>query len=66
MQIQEQMLVQQAISKMTEMGFDKCVDRPSDSLSGREVACIHATVGKWLDTNEFLMQRMSKKQGQQV
>jgi len=62
MQLQEQLLVQQAIQQMTSMGFDKCIDKPGEALSGREVACIHATVGKWLDSNEFLMGRLQKKQ----
>lgn len=63
MQLQEQLMVQQAIGKMTEMGFEKCLDgKPGEQLSGREVSCIHATVGKWLDSNEFLMTRLAKKQ----
>lgn len=63
MQLQEQLLVQQAISKMTQMGFEKCLEgKPGEQLSGREVSCIHATVGKWLDSNEFLMTRLAKKQ----
>ena len=65
MQLQEQLLVQQAISNMTEMGFKKCIDgKPGEKLSGREVSCIHATVGKWLDSNEYLMTRLAKKQQQ--
>ncbi len=61
--LQHQMLVQAVITSMSDTAFNRCVQgKPGDSLSGRDVACIHATVGKWLDTNEFMMGRMAKKE----
>ena len=66
MAIQQQMIVQQVISKLTDQAFRKCItSKPSDSLSGSQVACIHSTVNKWMDTNEFMMGRLAKKQQQQ-
>ena len=63
MAIQQQVLVQQVITNLTDISFEKCITgKPSDSLSGREAACIQASVMKWMDTNEFMMGRMAKKQ----
>lgn len=66
MAIQQQMIVQKVISKLTDEAFRKCItSKPSDSLSGSQVACVHSTVNKWMDTNEFMMGRLAKKQQQQ-
>eukprot|EP00587_Corethron_hystrix_P011204 CAMPEP_0113312748 /NCGR_PEP_ID=MMETSP0010_2-20120614/9457_1 /TAXON_ID=216773 ORGANISM="Corethron hystrix, Strain 308" /NCGR_SAMPLE_ID=MMETSP0010_2 /ASSEMBLY_ACC=CAM_ASM_000155 /LENGTH=105 /DNA_ID=CAMNT_0000168641 /DNA_START=105 /DNA_END=419 /DNA_ORIENTATION=+ /assembly_acc=CAM_ASM_000155 len=46
-QIQQQMLVETVVNKLTEMSVDKCISKPETSLSGREVSCIHSQVGKW-------------------
>lgn len=63
--IQQQLLVQQVINDLTDRGYEKCVtSKPSDSLSGSQVACIKATVNKWLDTNEFMTGRLAKKSQQ--
>merc|ERR1712157_298001 len=61
--LQEQLLVQQAISTLTDKSFEKCIlGKPSDSsLSSRELECISSTVGKWIDTNEFMMGRLGRK-----
>ena len=56
------MLVAKAITVLTDKSFERCISgKPGDSLSGKDVACIRATVGKWMDTNEFMMGRMGKK-----
>mmetsp|Transcript_1280 Transcript_1280/g.1834 ORF Transcript_1280/g.1834 Transcript_1280/m.1834 type:complete len:123 (-) Transcript_1280:155-523(-) len=66
MAIQQQVLVQQVITDLTDVSFQKCMtSKPSDSLSGSQVACIQSSVMKWLDTNEFMMGRMAKKQQSQ-
>lgn len=60
--IQQQMLVQQVISDLTDKSYEKCItSKPSDDLSGSQVACIKSVVNKWLDTNEFMTGRMAKK-----
>jgi hypothetical protein len=62
-QLQQQVVIQQVITILTDVSFAKCITgKPSDSLSGRDAACVHATVNKWLDTNEFMMGRLAKKQ----
>ena len=60
--LQQQVLIQQVINKLTDKAFEKCITgKPSDSLSGKDAACVQATVMKWLDTNEFLLGRLAKK-----
>ena len=68
MALRQQIIVQQVISNLTDVSFEKCITgKPnSDSLSGKEVSCIHASVNKWLDSNEFLSVRLSKKQQAQA
>lgn len=61
--LQHQILVQTVITGMADTAFNRCIQgKPGESLSGRDVACIHATVGKWLDTNDFMFGRMAKKE----
>ena len=65
MMIQQQLLVQQVINDLSDRAYEKCVtSKPSDSLNGSQVACIKATVNKWLDTNEFMSGRLAKKSQQ--
>ncbi|CAJ1961829.1 unnamed protein product [Cylindrotheca closterium] len=62
MLIQQQMMVQQVISDLSDRSYEKCVtSKPSESLSGSQVACVKSTVNKWLDTNEFMTGRLAKK-----
>jgi hypothetical protein len=62
--LQQQMMVQTVINTLTEKAFEKCITgKPGDSLSGKDVACVNATVCKWLDTNEFINGRMARKLG---
>mmetsp|Transcript_9588 Transcript_9588/g.31309 ORF Transcript_9588/g.31309 Transcript_9588/m.31309 type:complete len:118 (-) Transcript_9588:132-485(-) len=60
MQEQQKALVQQVIAKLTEVSFDQCIDRPEASLTSRQRTCIHAVVGKYLDTSEFVIGRATK------
>lgn len=66
MAIQEQMVVQQAITDLSDRSFIKCVtsSMKDSQLSGREVACIHAVTNKWLDSNQYMVGRLAKKQQQ--
>lgn len=62
MVLQQQLLVQQVINDLSDRAYEKCItSKPSDTLSGSQVACIKATVNKWLDTNEFITGRLAKK-----
>ena len=48
---------------MTQIAFDKCVNKPDTSLSSSEQLCIHAVTGKYLDGSEFVIKRLQKMQG---
>jgi hypothetical protein len=67
MAIQQQMIVQKVISKLTDRAFHKCItsSKSLDSLSGVQVACIYSMVNEWMDTNKFMMGGLAKKQQQQ-
>jgi len=65
LQEQQKALVQQVISKLTEISFEQCVDRPEASLTSRQRNCVHNVVGKYLDTSEFVIGRTTK-QAQQL
>jgi Tim10/DDP family zinc finger len=61
--VQQSLMVQEIIGDLTEMAFVKCITgKPNDHLSGKEVACTHSVVGKWMDTNTFMNGRLAKKQ----
>jgi hypothetical protein len=65
-QIQQQTMIQQAITDMSDKAFLKCINSQKDSkLTGREVACVYSVTNKWLDTNEYMVGRLSKKGEQQ-
>ena len=64
MALRQQIMVQTVINTLTDKAFEKCMtSKPGDSLSGKEAACVGATVGKWLDTNEFINGRLARKTG---
>lgn len=49
--LRQKALVQQVISKLTEVSFDQCIDKPQASLTSHQRACVHTIVGKYLDTS---------------
>ena len=63
--LRQQMMVQTVINTLADKSFEKCITgKPGDSLSGKEVACVNATVCKWLDTNEFMNGRLNRRSNQ--
>jgi Tim10/DDP family zinc finger len=62
MAIQQQMVIQQAITELCDKSFQKCITSTKDStLTGKEVACVAAVTNKWLDCNTFMIGRLAKK-----
>ena len=61
--LQQQAMVQAIITDITTEAVKKCLTAtPKDGkLNGTQVACIHSTVNKWMDTNEFMNGRMQAK-----
>jgi hypothetical protein len=65
--LQQQIMVQTVITELTHKAFIKCCSTSSSrdqQLTGKEVACIHASTNKWLDSNEYMVGRLAKKQQQ--
>ncbi|KAF6002247.1 Timm8ap [Cyanidiococcus yangmingshanensis] len=54
--------VQAVIAKLTELCWDKCVQKPGSKLSSSEAECLSNCAERFLDTSLFIMQRMVKKQ----
>ena len=58
-------IIQQAISKLTETCFDKCVTKPGNKLDSSEANCIANCAGRYLDSSVFIVNRMMAKKQQQ-
>ena len=58
-------VIQQAISKLTETCFDKCVQKPGNKLDSTEANCIANCAGRYLDSSVFVVNRMMAKRQQQ-
>jgi hypothetical protein len=62
MMAQQQAMIKQVMFKLTDSAFNKCVSKPSSSLSSSESSCIKATVNKYLEASEYLVGKMSQQQ----
>ena len=62
---QQKAVIQAAISKLTEMCFDKCVQKPGTRLDPSEANCIANCAGRFLDSSVFVVNRMMAKRQQQ-
>lgn len=58
-------VIQQAIGKLTETCFDKCVQKPGNKLDSSEANCIANCAGRYLDSSVFVVNRMMAKRQQQ-
>lgn len=65
MALQQQMIIQQVITELSDKAFMKCIHNTKDSkLSSREMSCIQACTNKWLDASEMIHGRQTKKEQQ--
>uniref|UniRef100_A0A7S2U7A8 Mitochondrial import inner membrane translocase subunit n=1 Tax=Attheya septentrionalis TaxID=420275 RepID=A0A7S2U7A8_9STRA len=63
--LQQQIVVQQVVTKLSATAFEKCITgKPGEALVGKDITCINAIVNKSLDTSEFLHTRLARKQQQ--
>ena len=58
---QERVKLQETISKLANIAFDKCISYPGRSLSNSEASCVANTVGRFFDSSEFVMQYYQSK-----
>eukprot|EP01039_Chlorochromonas_danica_P000677 gene677-732_t len=59
---QQKMIMQAVMIKLTDLSFERCVTKPSTSLSYNENTCINASVGKFVDTSQLVMKRFQMAQ----
>jgi hypothetical protein len=60
---QQKAMIQTVMLKLTDIGFEQCVSKPSSSLSSSEVSCINSVVGKYLETSEYVVAKLSQNAG---
>ncbi|KAI9921026.1 hypothetical protein PsorP6_001249 [Peronosclerospora sorghi] len=61
MEEQQRALIQQAISKITALAWDKCsASKPDSELSYKEKECIKNVTLAYLDTSMFVVHRLNK------
>ncbi|RLN96388.1 hypothetical protein BBJ28_00003180 [Nothophytophthora sp. Chile5] len=61
MEEQQRALIQQAISKITALAWDKCsASKPESELSSKEKDCIKNVTLAYLDTSMFVVHRLNK------
>jgi len=61
---QQKIAIQAVVLKLTDVAYETCVPKPSSSLSSSEQSCVHAVVGKYLDTSELIVGRFQASNGQ--
>lgn len=57
--MQEQVVVQQFVSKLANIAFENCVTKPSSSLSSSEQACVRSFARKYVEATQFMQTTMS-------
>jgi len=59
-------VIQAAISKLTDICFEKCITKPGSKLDSSEANCVANCAGRFLDSSVFVVNRMmQKRQGPQ-
>ncbi|XP_028626684.1 putative mitochondrial import inner membrane translocase subunit Tim8 A-B [Grammomys surdaster] len=54
--------VQLLIHHMTELCWEKCMDRPGPKLDGRAELCLVNCVERFIDTSQFILNRLEQTQ----
>lgn len=58
-QIKSQIRAQ--IRKLNIICFEKCVDKPGSKLESKQENCIRNCVGRYIDTNGFVANRLARR-----
>ena len=51
-------VIQAAISKLTDICFEKCITKPGNKLDSSEANCVANCAGRFLDSSVFVVNRM--------
>ncbi len=62
---QQNAMVQAILLRLTEVSFEKCVAKPTSSLTAVETECIRSVAKKYLETSQFVDSGLSQLQRQQ-
>ncbi|XP_031218840.1 putative mitochondrial import inner membrane translocase subunit Tim8 A-B [Mastomys coucha] len=54
--------VQLLIHHMTELCWEKCIDKPGPKLDGRAELCLENCVERFIDTSQFILNRLEQTQ----
>ncbi|GAB5584757.1 mitochondrial import inner membrane translocase subunit Tim8 A [Panthera pardus] len=53
---------QQLVHQMTELCWEKCMDKPGPKLDSRAEACFVNCVERFIDTSQFILNRLEQTQ----
>lgn len=53
---------QQLVHQMTEVCWEKCVDKPGPKLDSRTETCLVNCVERFIDTSQFILNRLEQTQ----
>mmetsp|Transcript_21095 Transcript_21095/g.58575 ORF Transcript_21095/g.58575 Transcript_21095/m.58575 type:complete len:85 (+) Transcript_21095:77-331(+) len=53
--------VQQMISTLSDVCWDKCISSPGSYMSSKETACLENCAKRFVETTQFILQRASHK-----
>lgn len=56
--------VQQMISTLTDVCWDKCISSPGNYLSSKETACLENCTKRFVEVTQFILQRAQHKAGE--
>lgn len=52
---------QQHVHNLTEMCWEKCIDKTGAKLESRQQSCLSNCVERFIDTSNFILNRLSQK-----
>ncbi|KAM9470435.1 mitochondrial import inner membrane translocase subunit Tim8 A [Clarias gariepinus] len=53
---------QQLVHQMTEVCWEKCMDKPGPKLDSRAEVCFISCVERFIDTSQFILNRLEQTQ----
>ena len=53
--------VQQMISTLSDVCWDKCISSPGSYMSSKETSCLDNCAKRFVETTQFILQRASHK-----
>uniref|UniRef100_A0A8D3C204 Mitochondrial import inner membrane translocase subunit n=1 Tax=Scophthalmus maximus TaxID=52904 RepID=A0A8D3C204_SCOMX len=53
---------QQLVHQMTEVCWEKCIDKPGPKMDSRSEMCLVNCVERFIDTSQFILNRLEQTQ----